>query len=77
MSATLEKYKNVPPRCSKNTLPEVFPIKLSFLHLIQDGINGVSIYQLTDADCGFVIIFCVVYLVKTHNDLISSNPMSF
>ena len=69
------KTKNLPPRCSKNTFPEIFHIKLSFLHLIQDGVNGVRIYQLTDADCGFVIIFCVAYLVKTQNHLISSNTM--
>ena len=30
-------------------------------------------YQLIDVDCGFAVNICVVYLVKVHNHLISSN----
>ena len=58
---------------SKTTFPEVFRIKISFLHLISNGLNGVN-YQLTEEDCGFVAFFCVVYLVKEHNDLLSPKP---
>ena len=34
-------------RCPKNTIPEVFHIKLSILHLIPNGLNQVSINSLT------------------------------
>ena len=32
-----------------------------------------SIYELIEIDCGFVISFCIVYLVKAQNHLIPSN----
>ena len=34
-------WKTRPRRCLKNTLPEVFCIKLSFMHLISNGLNEV------------------------------------
>ena len=46
---------------------------ISFLHAIPNGLNGVNINLLTYEDCGSVINFSVVYLAKTHNQLISSN----
>ena len=40
-------WKTHPARCPNNTFPEVFQIKLSILHLIPNGLNGVSINLLT------------------------------
>ena len=45
-----------------------FIFRLRFLHLIVNGFNGVI-----DVKCGFLVNFCVVYLVKAQNHLISSN----
>ena len=59
--------KNHLPRCPKNTFPKVFHLELTFLHLISNGLSQ----SLIDGD--FIINFCVIYLVKTHNHLISSN----
>ena len=43
----LEKiWKIHPPRCAKNTFPEVFH-PLRFLHLISNGLNRVNINSLT------------------------------
>ena len=35
------------PRCLENTFPEFFHIKLSFLHLIANGLNEATINSLT------------------------------
>ena len=40
-------YKTHSPRCTENTFPEIFHIKLSFLHLISNGLNGININSLT------------------------------
>ena len=37
-----ENMKKHPPRCPKDIFPEVFSIKLSFLHLISNELDGVS-----------------------------------
>ena len=57
-------WKTHSPRYPENTSPEVFCIRLSFLHLLSNRVNE---------DCGFFIKFCEAYLVKAHNHLISSN----
>ena len=58
-----------PPHALKNTFPEVFRLKLSFLHLLSNVLSRTII----NIDCGIVINFCVVYLVKAPSHLISSN----
>ena len=47
--------------------------KLSFLHLISNGLNEVNINSLMYIDCGFIKNFIVIYLVKADNHLILSN----
>ena len=32
-----------------------------------------ELYQIIDMDCGFVMNFCVVYLVKPHNHFVKCN----
>ena len=60
-------WKTHPPKCPKTTLSEVFRLKLSYLHLISNGINE-SIIHL---DYGFVINFLYsIYLIKAHSHLI-------
>ena len=59
----LEKtWKILPPRCPKNTFPNVFQ-PLSLLHLISNGLNRV------DVDCGLFINFCIVCLVKAYKSI--------
>ena len=52
-------------------------VSKGFLLLISNGSIGVNINSLTQIAVGFVINFCVVYLVKARNDLILSNPKQF
>ena len=40
-------WKNHPPKCLKSNFPEVFYFKLSFLHLLSNGLNGVYANSLT------------------------------
>ena len=72
MSNGLEKiWKTNSPRYPRNTFPEVFHIRLSFLHLMSNGLTEVfnSLMQIV----AFYKV-CEAYLVKAHNNLISSNP---
>ena len=64
----LEKtWKILPPRCPKNTFPNVFQ-PLSLLHLISNGLNRV------DVDCGLFINFLHSMFSKgIQIHLISSN----
>ena len=48
----------------KITFQILFCIKLCFLHLLSNGLNGVSLIGVSS---GFVINFCVAYLVKTES----------
>ena len=50
---------------------------LRFLHLISNGLIGVNVKSLMWIMVEFGINFCVIYLVKAHNNLISSDPMKF
>ena len=58
-----KKWKTNPSRCPKNTFPEVFHIKLSFLAFNIKWTNWRSC-QLIDVNCDFVIDFRLVLLVK-------------
>ena len=61
----LRKYEKITLLdAPKNTFPEVFHLKLHFLHLMPYGLNE----SIIDIDCGFIIIFHVIYLVKAHNN---------
>ena len=62
-------WKAHSPWFPKNTFPEVFHISCFAFNI--NGLNGVNINSLTH--CGIVNL-CVVYLVKSHNHLISTNP---
>ena len=64
LSATFKNYENL-------TLPDSLKIHFQrffalnqLLHLILNELNGDGEYQLIDLYCGFVISFCIVYLVK-------------
>ena len=47
-------WKTHPPRCPKNSIPEVLHIKISFLLLISNGLNRFDI----NVDCGgFFLLF--------------------
>ena len=47
VECNLEKiWKTHPPRCPKNTFPEVFHIKSSILQLISNGLNEFSINSM-------------------------------
>ena len=58
-----KKWNTHPSRCPKNTFPEVFHIKLSFLAFNIKWTNWRS-FQLIDVNCDFVIDFRLVLLVK-------------
>ena len=60
------------PTCLKNTFSEVFCIKFFAFNIKW---TNWSQHQLIDVDCCFAINFRAVYLVKTHSQLISPNPM--
>ena len=67
-------WKTHPPRCPKISIPKVLHIKISFLLLISNGLNGFDI----NIDCVFFfffLLFVLTYLVTKHNHLISSNKM--
>ena len=47
-------WKTHPPRCPKNSIPEVLHIKISFLLLTSNGLNRFDI----NVDCGgFFLLF--------------------
>ena len=60
------------PTCLKNTFSEAFCIKFFAFNIKW---TNWSQHQLIDVDCCFAINFRAVYLVKTHSQLISPNPM--
>ena len=53
-SENLGKYeKTHSPRCSKNIFQDVFHIKVSFLHLISNGLNGVKVACMVNLKLAF------------------------
>ena len=52
-------------------MPEKYNSR-GFLHSISNGLDGVNSNSI-EADCGFAINVCVLYLVKRHNAWILSN----
>ena len=68
-SAILEKYKNYTRLAALKIPSEVFHITISAFNIKW---AKWSQYQITDIDCGIVINFCIVYLAKSHNHLITT-----